>query len=794
MLLVLLALPLASVLVDNPNAYAATIYKPLTLPEPASTPWAIAVDPVRNLVYVEVGYANGIAVLAINGSNDNVVATVPINDAFFPEGLAVNPVTGYLYAVSSCTGIPPGNTACSGEGAVYAINTDAMKVVANVSQAEPWAVAVNPTNDMLYVVNGGGCCGGDADSVAMINATSLSVVKAVPIGGTSAGAAVDVDTATDRVYVVSQDVGVLVFDGNMDSLVATIETGQTPSAVAVDSITDTVYVADYSSDTVTVINGTTDRVAATVPVGKNPYGIAVNPVTDGVYVADFASDDVDVVNGVNDLVVQTLPTGSGSDPKAVAVDPATDTAYVADAGPYPAEVSVVFDNTIYTSQVTTVTIPTDRVTVGVSSTLITPDSEFTVSGVASAASGSVSGTDVNITVDNPAGVVVDQARAPVSGSGPVGPFSVNFTAGIGQGWITGYYLAKAAYASVPSGTPATANFTFTYESAAPAPGPAVIQATSNELGSGSCDSSPCHSGFINPVSAGDGIVAAVGLQCAPSCSGFSFTDSLGTSFQEVVASNRFSCAGQNGTLYAVLAYGNATEAGPDAVQVAFSGNLQTETSLDIMETSDAPFLVAGTNLGLSGQPQLNESLYGAVGDVFIEFATFTQILGPTPNGCDQSGGSSQGWSIWGGINIDYGLYNTGLASSNFPYPPFSVDDESWVEVGAIFGTYSPPPLVTTTVTSTSTSFALVTSTLTSKTTTTSTVTSTLVSTQTEQVLTTVSGPSVTLTATSTLTRTESSQSTSSGPGFLASLQVLLAVALLIAVAVLGYFVVRELRR
>jgi len=39
-----------------------------------------------------------------------------------------------------------------------AIDTKTMSVIANVSQTEPCGVAVNPTTNMIYVVNGIGCC------------------------------------------------------------------------------------------------------------------------------------------------------------------------------------------------------------------------------------------------------------------------------------------------------------------------------------------------------------------------------------------------------------------------------------------------------------------------------------------------------------------------------------------------------------------------------------------------------------------------------------------------------------
>ena len=52
-----------------------------------------------------------------------------------------------------------------------------------------------------------------------------------------------------------------------------------------------------------VSQATTVRVAAqvttsTIPVGANPYGVAVNPVTNKIYVTNENSGTVSVINGV----------------------------------------------------------------------------------------------------------------------------------------------------------------------------------------------------------------------------------------------------------------------------------------------------------------------------------------------------------------------------------------------------------------------------------------------------------------------------------------------------------------
>jgi serine/threonine-protein kinase len=126
--------------------------------------------------------------------------------------------------------------------------------------------------------------------------------------------------------------------------------GPFPQAVTVDPATHTVYTANCNVEagctghTVSVIDGATcnarvtsgcGRAPATVAVGSGPMGLAVNPVTDTVYVANSRSGTVSVINGA--ACNGTDHSGCGNTPPvirvggfpfSVAVNPATDTIYV----------------------------------------------------------------------------------------------------------------------------------------------------------------------------------------------------------------------------------------------------------------------------------------------------------------------------------------------------------------------------------------------------------------------------------------------------------------------------------
>jgi YVTN family beta-propeller protein len=66
--------------------------------------------------------------------------------------------------------------------------------------------------------------------------------------------------------------------------------------VAVNPVTDKIYVANSGSNNVTVIAGATNA-TTTVAVGRTPIALAVNPLTDRIYVANQTSGDVTVIDG-----------------------------------------------------------------------------------------------------------------------------------------------------------------------------------------------------------------------------------------------------------------------------------------------------------------------------------------------------------------------------------------------------------------------------------------------------------------------------------------------------------------
>ncbi len=134
-----------------------------------------------------------------------------------------------------------------------------------------------------------------------------------------------------RVYVANFDSDtVSVIDVSTHTVIATIPVGSRPFGVAVKPDGTRVYVTNYGGNTVSVIDASTHTVIATIPVGAKPAGVAANPDGTRVYVANEGSNSVSVIDTSTHTVVDTIPVESR--PVGVAVNSDGTRVYVTNQG------------------------------------------------------------------------------------------------------------------------------------------------------------------------------------------------------------------------------------------------------------------------------------------------------------------------------------------------------------------------------------------------------------------------------------------------------------------------------
>ena len=156
--------------------------------------------------------------------------------------------------------------------------------------------------------------------------SAQTLIATVPTGFSPV--AVAINSATNKMFVANQDSNsVTVIDG-LSNATATVAVGSSPVAVAVNPVTNMIYVANAGGNAaVTVVDGATYSAMPIVTGQTSPVAIAVNSVTNRVYVANQMSNTVSVIDGSTNSVLATLAVGSH--PHALAINVTTNKAYVA---------------------------------------------------------------------------------------------------------------------------------------------------------------------------------------------------------------------------------------------------------------------------------------------------------------------------------------------------------------------------------------------------------------------------------------------------------------------------------
>jgi YVTN family beta-propeller protein len=300
-------------------------------------PQDLVADPATGTVYSANFIDNTVSVLdaaTCDATTTSGCRTVPQTAAVgtAPSGVAVDTANDSVYVTNQGPGtvsVLDANT-CNSKNSAGCHSPAATMHVG----ASPAGVAIDQTTGTAYVANNGG------NTVSVIDTATCN--------------------ATDHT--------------GCDQPPATVTVGSNPFGIAVDQATDSVYVTELGQsdegDTVSVINGATcnatvrtgcGQTPATVTVGEGPFGIAVNTTTNTVYVANtgqlfesHGGDTVSVIDGAscNGTVSSgcaTTPTQVtvGPYPFGVAVDATTNKVFVVNnnGGDGPATLSVINGST-----------------------------------------------------------------------------------------------------------------------------------------------------------------------------------------------------------------------------------------------------------------------------------------------------------------------------------------------------------------------------------------------------------------------------------------------------------------
>ena len=266
---------------------------------------ALAVNEQTNQVYVG---SSDCDLAVIDGATNNVFH--PGNNLCGPVAVAVSPLTQLAYVAESQDDDIEAYQAFTLLG-----NFDFSNFQSAIggSVIQPVALAANPP--AIYAADSLG-------KVDVIDETTNTSVAEVAVAPNAY--AIAANPADRKIYVASQSPAagqpatVTGVDTTNNSVVATYTVGQSavpahipaPNKMAVDSGANLIYVANEASNDVTVIDGAHRSVLATVPVGVSPSALLVDQLKCSLYVANFGSGTVTVFQPSITGPAVCLSTGS----------------------------------------------------------------------------------------------------------------------------------------------------------------------------------------------------------------------------------------------------------------------------------------------------------------------------------------------------------------------------------------------------------------------------------------------------------------------------------------------------
>ena len=91
---------------------------------------------------------------------------------------------------------------------------------------------------------------------------------------------------------------------------AGIDVNSFPIGVAVNPVTNMIYITNAASNTVSVINGVNDKIEHTIAVGLLPYDVDVDPATNKIYITNKNSNNISVLDGDTNSIIGTISVSS----------------------------------------------------------------------------------------------------------------------------------------------------------------------------------------------------------------------------------------------------------------------------------------------------------------------------------------------------------------------------------------------------------------------------------------------------------------------------------------------------
>jgi YVTN family beta-propeller protein len=332
------------VYISNPNSNNVTVLNGatnaiVTTVTTGTNPTALLVDQVRNLIYVANTSSDSVTV--IDGVT-NQTNTINIPEPASPDSLTYNPVLGKVYGASNSNGaefsfLSNFNNAGIGFGTANGSN--------------PIAAGTNPATGMQYNLIQG---------TSILEVNDESAPHSFEVNVCNTPLALDVNPVTNSVYVICADGNIDVVVGASGFFGGVVTTLHDPNAsglaaVAVNPLTNKIYVVNTGTANITIIDGATNSLT-TLGVGNSPVSVAVNIASNKIYVLNQEDLSVSVIDGATNLVIARIPVSSSSTSShQLAANPVTGDIFALNS--VDASVTPIAENTVLSNGLQTTITP-----------------------------------------------------------------------------------------------------------------------------------------------------------------------------------------------------------------------------------------------------------------------------------------------------------------------------------------------------------------------------------------------------------------------------------------------------
>ena len=122
---------------------------------------------------------------------------------------------------------------------------------------------------------------------------------------------VAINDLTNRLYVVNySSATLLVLDRTTYAPIATIPVPVRSAGIAINTAANLVYVANSGGSTVTVIDGATNTVLTSVGLNSLSFDVAVHQITGRIYATEYLANTIAVIDPATNTVSAHIPVGT----------------------------------------------------------------------------------------------------------------------------------------------------------------------------------------------------------------------------------------------------------------------------------------------------------------------------------------------------------------------------------------------------------------------------------------------------------------------------------------------------